>query len=302
MQLVRRITEIEVACGRSDWETAAILVTAATEAGFADPSLDAFRQRIDAGRTPEAPVVSAEATAISDRFAVVGREESPGVPGAPAAVAAVQSGSHAAIAAASPVDGPPPAAGNNDVAERDSARVQAAIRNARSRAANGKHGAALKLLQDLDISDPAVAGAIADIQVAQGRLDDERRTAAAAPAPPSTLEKTGVHRQITLAELDEASSVDPPTAIFPALTGNGTAGTSAPPIPRLLPPPLPPQIPRDVPPRLTTTPLSTDATMIMRRSQPAKSAAGSKGNYIWLLVAAAVVAVALASLALLLHL
>ena len=289
-QLVQRITEIEAACSRSDWETAALLVSAAAEAGFADQSLDAFRQRIAASRAKEGRVVSSDATVISARFNIANGEDAV-APNA-SVEGAVQSTSEALPSAADSS-----AAASSNVTGRDSTRFHAAVRNARSRAANGRHAAALRLLQELDSSDPAVAEAMADIQGALVRLDDEKRASTASRA---TLENTGIHQHIDFSHANAAVAADPVTAIFPAVS-NQAAVSSPPPIPRALPPPLP-SIPRSFPPRVVGESMTADATVIVRVPPAPSKAAATTEKGLWVLVAVGAVAVFLVSLALLLRL
>jgi serine/threonine protein kinase len=73
---------------------------------------------------------------------------------------------------------------------RDAARIDTAIRNARSRFAIGKHQAAIQLLEGLDpASHPAVADALKELRASLQAIEDRRRQEAAArqarPAPDS---------------------------------------------------------------------------------------------------------------------
>jgi hypothetical protein len=67
---------------------------------------------------------------------------------------------------------------------RDAAKIDAAIRNARSRFAIGKHQAAIQLLEGLDpASHPAVAEALQELRAALQAIEDRRRGAEAARQP-----------------------------------------------------------------------------------------------------------------------
>src|SRR5262249_9038491 len=76
---------------------------------------------------------------------------------------------------------------------RDTAKIDAAIRNARSRFAIGKHHAALQLLEGRDpASHPAVAEALKEFRAALHAIEEKRRQAAPRPRPPVDDEATRV--------------------------------------------------------------------------------------------------------------
>jgi hypothetical protein len=79
--------------------------------------------------------------------------------------------------------------------ERQTALVRTAIRNARSRFANGKHQAALQLLESLDQSHPLVIEALKELRGALAQTVQNQSPAASADRPESEAEAARTSRE-----------------------------------------------------------------------------------------------------------
>src|SRR5262249_43229189 len=85
---------------------------------------------------------------------------------------------------------------------QDAAKVDAAIRNARSRFAIGKHQAAIQLLEGLDpASHPSVANALNDLRAQLHAIEERRRQAELARQRPRQAPDEDATRVILMPEI-----------------------------------------------------------------------------------------------------
>jgi hypothetical protein len=102
---------------------------------------------------------------------------------------------------------------------RDAARIDAAIRNAHSRFAIGKHQAAIHLLEDLDpASHPQVADALKELNASLREIEEKRRqkeTAEVTPPKPAADDGVTLFAPAQKAVLPGSSPAAEPAAAAP---------------------------------------------------------------------------------------